>query len=774
MIAGNLMTRRRIALVFLILAALLTAACSPEAKKKKALEGGNKYFDTGRYKQARLMYLNAVKADPRFGEAYYKLALTNLRLGSFAEAVGNLQRTIELQPENLDAHSKLADIYLNAYAGNPEKNKGFLPEIRDLAARLEKRGKGSYEELRLRGYISLADNNPEEALTHFRAADAKKPNQQVLQLTIARTMIVLKQVEETKAYVRAMIAKDKTFGAAYDLLYGIAGMQRDEKAAEAILLERVNNNPKDSSIRLRLAAHYFVNRRTEDLERVMNETIARRSEFPNAFLDVGDFYYRIRDYDRASAIYSEGIKQEPALARTLQKRIVEVRVVQNRAAEALELCEKILKEDKNDPEAIAMRASLWLYAGKPEQINTAISELQSVVNKMPDNWILRYNLGRALMSKGDLDAARVQFSDALKYRPDYLPARLAMAQILVARGEFGAAMSAANSILAQDPTNQYARLIKSHSFMAQGKFTDSKAVLEESLKINPNQRDAKYQLGFVLFREGKFKEAEAQFQEIYSANPPDLRGLMGLTEVYTAQNQYDRALKLLDDAIQKYPKSTVLQVAWGNIGIRSGKIDAALEMFQRVLAGDPKNFDIHMRIAEGYRQKEDLPKAIEYWKKAGELMPNHISPLLYRAMALDQVNRRTEAAPLYLQILKAEPDNVVALNNYSFFLADQGSDLDLALSYAQKAKAKAPTDPMIADTLGFIYLKKNLPQNAASIFTELTGKHPQVAMFHIRLATAHFQAGDKAAARKKLDDARRNKPSKSDLDEIQKLASKLG
>jgi Tfp pilus assembly protein PilF len=143
-------------------------------------------------------------------------------------------------------------------------------------------------------------------------------------------------------------------------------------------------------------------------------------------------------------------------------------------------------------------------------------------------------------------------------------------------------------------------------------------------------------------------------------------------------------------------------------------------------------------------------------------------------MALDQVSRRSEAAPLYLQVLKAEPDNVVALNNYSYFLADQGNDLDLALSYAQKAKSKAPADPMIADTLGFVYLKKNLPQNAASIFAELTGKYPKVALFHIRLATAHLQAGDKSKAKSELDNARKNNPTKVDQGEIQKLASKLG
>ena len=384
------------------------------------------------------------------------------------------------------------------------------------------------------------------------------------------------------------------------------------------------------------------------------------------------------------------------------------------------------------------------------------------------------NLGRALMAKGDIDSARVQFVDALKYRKDYLPARIALAQILVTRGEYAAAMSAANEIVQLDPGNQYARLIMSHAFMAQGKFAESKRVLEDTLKINPNQRDAKYQLGYVYFKEGKMKEAEVLFQQVYAQNPPDMRGLMGLTEVYTAQGQFDRVLKMLDEAIQKFPKASMLQVAWGNIAVRAGKIDEGVAMFRKVLAGDPKNFDLQMRVAEGLRQKGDLPQAIDAWKKAGELMPNSISPIINRAMALDQVNRRSEAAPLYLHVLKSEPDNVIALNNYAYYLADQGNDLDLALSYAQKAKSKSPADPMIADTLGFVYLKKNLPQNAASIFLELTGKYPKIALFHIRLATAHLQAGEKTKARRELDDARKLNPSKVDQDEIQKLSGKLG
>jgi predicted Zn-dependent protease len=764
----------RISLLVVLALTLFAAGCSQEARKQKALDSGNKYFEKGQYKQARLMYLNAVKADQRFGEAYYKLALTNIRLGAFGDAVGNLHRAIELQPENLDAHGKLADIYLNAYSANPTKNKSLLNDIRDLAGRMEKRNKDSYESQRLNGFLALADNKPAEALALFLAAEKQKPDDGVLQLTIAKTMLTLKQSEEAVAYLNGAVDKNPSFGAAYDLLYGIAMIQKSPAEAEKIVLRRLKNNPKDPLVRIRLAAHYFVERNLGEMEKVLAETLSRKQDFPNAYQDVGDFYYRIRDYDRAAATYQEGRKQDSGRARMFDKRLIEVRVAQNRADEALALCESILAEDKNDHEAIAMRASLRLYAGKAEHVDSAITELQSVVAKMPENFVLRYNLGRALMTKGDTDGARVQFTDALRRRPDYMPARIALAQVLVVRREYGAAMTAANEILQTDPDNQYARLILSNALLAQGKFADSKVVLQQTLKLNPNQRDAKFQLGMVHFREGKLKEAETEFQQLYAMSPPDLRGLAGLSEVYMAQKQEPRAMQLLDEAMAKYPNTTVLQVNWANMAVRSGKVDDGIAMFRKILERDPRNFDIHMRLGESFRRKGDVGQAIEIWKKAAELRPNVVQPLLFRAVALAQVNRTSEAAPLYEQILRTEPDNLQALNNYSFYLAEQGTNLDLALTYAQKARSKEPTDPMVADTLGYVYLKKNLPENAASIFTELTAKYPKVALFHIRLATAYLQAGEKEKAKRQLDDARKANPTPADQQEIQKLAGRLG
>ena len=120
------------------------------------------------------------------------------------------------------------------------------------------------------------------------------------------------------------------------------------------------------------------------------------------------------------AHYQEGIKRQPKEKHTYQKRIIEVMVKQNKKDEAQQLVTEILKEDPKDPEAIAIRASLSLLTGTREQLQSAINDLQTVVSRMPENPVLRYNLGKALLAKGKMQAARIQFEEAIKLRPDYL------------------------------------------------------------------------------------------------------------------------------------------------------------------------------------------------------------------------------------------------------------------------------------------------------------------------------------------------------------------
>src|SRR5205085_3471831 len=134
---------------------------------------------------------------------------------------------------------------------------------------------------------------------------------------------------------------------------------------------------------------------------------------------------------------------------------------------------------------------------------------------------------------------------------------------------------------------------------------------------------------------------------------------------------------------------------------------------------------------------------------------------------------KDEARKMYEESLRREPDNPVLLNNLAFLLAQQGSDLDQALTLAQRAKQRLPENAEVADTLGWIYLKKNLNAGAIQIFQGLVKQQPNNPTFHYHLALALLQQGDKSGARKELERALETKPDPTEAGKIKDLISKL-
>lgn len=758
----------------LLLAVCFAASCNrdPNVAKRKYVESGNRYFDNGKYKEALIMYRNALKRDLKYGEAYYRAALAELKLQRFAEAARSLQRAVELQPENLDAHNRLGNLLLNVYLADRRRPKPVLDELKSLSDRYSKRFPNTYEDFRLKGYLALFEKNNAEALSYFERAHQQKPFQQDLVLIYMQTLFAANRAADAEKLASEMTARDPAALSVYDALFLHYARQNRVADAENVLKLKVAKNPKVADAHLQLAAHYYTLKQRDAMMEALKPLTSNAQDFPNGNVQVGDFFLRVREYDLAARQYQEGMNRQPKNKAMFQKRLVEVLVKQDRRDEASQLIAQVLKDNPNDNEAIAIRASLALITGARDQLQTAISDLQSVVSKMPDNPVLRYNLGRALLAKGDADQARVQFEEAIKIRPDYVLPRLALAQLLLQRREYGRVIQMVQEILLYDNANAPARLLRSRALIGMGDFKQAREELATTSKSFPDLPEARLQLAALDLQERNFKSAEESFRKLYQQYR-DPRALMGVVESYMAQNQAPAALKLLREEMEKNPDRLEYRITYANLCSATRDFKTAIAEYGKVLEKAPRNAQIWMQLAETHRRAGDLSQAAATFRKASDLAPTDIRPFLNLALLYDTSGQKSEARPLYEQVLRLEPDNPIALNNLAYLMAEAGADLDQALTMAQRATQQRPKDANVADTLGLIYIKKNLPDSAIGIYRRLVEQEPNRALFRYHLAMALQQKGDKASAKRECEAALKANPPKDEEARIRELLTKL-
>jgi tetratricopeptide (TPR) repeat protein len=772
---GTVMRSRRLLFLAPILI-LMASGCSfsPEAAKRRYIETGNKYFKNKKYKEASIMYRRAIQKDLKFGEAYYRLGLTEMEMQRWSEADRALRRSIELDPKNTDAHAKLADFYLLAYTMDSRHPQTRLDDVREIADGLLKADAKSFQGLRIRGMQLLLERKLKEAIENLRAANRDRPLTREVALPLVQVLLADSQPQEAEQLALAMIEKEPEFGAMYDLLYAHYMRLGNPAQAVALLSRKVTGNPKQGLFLLQLAGHHFSQQQRPEMLRTLARITSNPKDFPQGYAMSGEFFFRVREFDQAIQQFQQGERAFPKDRALYRKKTAETMIFANRKTEAGQLIDTVLKDHPADNEALAMRASLRLQTGNREEIQSAIGDLQSVIRRMPLNPVLRFEVARAHLAKGDIEQARLQFAEAMRLRPDYVPPRLAITQLDLSKGDFSRALQGAGEVLELDPNNLPAKLVRSSALIGMGDKVKARDELQRTLKVAPASRDAQFQVAMLNFSDKQYKTAEEGFRRLKEMVPPDPRGLLGQVEVQVAQGQFDGAVKLLDGEIKNNPERHELRLYLANTAVRAKRYEMAIGNYKYLLDKFPKRDDVYVRLGETYRRAGDPKLALECYHKARELNPTDPTSHVQIALLLEAGGQRQQAKPVYEQVLKLQPDNPVALNNLAYLLAETGADLDQALTYAQRAKQKMPQDPNVSDTLGWIYIRKNLSDNAIQIFQELTAQHPANPIFRYHLAMALFQKGDKPKAKKELESALKNNPTKEDAAKIRDLMARIG
>ncbi len=763
---------RRLPLWYLVgiaaVAILTSCASDPEAKKKQLLQTGNAYYDKGKYKEASLIYRRALQYDRRFAEAYYRLGLAEVATGRYAEAMQALQRAADLEPGNAEVYEQLSDLYLAFYQSEPKRLAQFLDEVEALTERAEAHRVEPRRTLRVRGFIAIGRERLDQAIALFREARRLDPSEKRVVLGLAGALSRRGNLTEAARVLQETIAGDPGFGPAYDLLYELYWRQGRTAEAEAVLRNKCAGDPKNLAVWLQLAAHYHRAGQAAARDQVLDRLTQDPAEFPGALLAAGDFCLRTGQAARAVDFYRRGAASDKRSEGLYGLRIAQAFAFQGRRAEALDAVNGVLAADSANAEARHLRAALLVEEGNAQAVNEAVQELESLLAKQRNNPVLHYNLGKAYLAAGDLDKAVPQFQEAAQVR-EYLAPRYELGRICLVKDQPELAVQLASEILELQPDSIAGAMLKATALLRTKNGRLARGLLEQILKRQPDNRQAQYLLATLNAQEKKFREAEPVLRRLSEAAPDDPRYWWALTQLYVAQGRTDQALETLTRRLETDPRSLDVRLARATVAANARRYAAAIDDFTEILKDHPNDARVHERLGTTYYLTGNLPAAERHYRKAHELNPRSLSATLRLALLAGEVGRKEEAKVLLREVLNMAPDHPVALNNLADLLAESPADLDEALNLAQQAYRKAPDNAKIAETLGTIYVKKNLSDEAIRIFDQLARRHPGQPRLQYQLAMAHLQKGDKEHAREILEKALRARPAKGEEEKLRQL-----
>ncbi len=199
-----------------------------------------------------------------------------------------------------------------------------------------------------------------------------------------------------------------------------------------------------------------------------------------------------------------------------------------------------------------------------------------------------YRFGHSYLQSNDLKKAFVEFQEVIK---------------LNSRDKH--ALSAIGLIYASPGYKEYEKAIK---------------YLKRAISIDPNFSDAYNHLGVAYSYLNKYEEAIKYFKKALGnplyLHPESASSNMGYA--YYKTGDYISAVRILKEAISKYPDDPRSYYNLGLVYYKIGKVKAAIKEFKRVLKIAPGYTAVHWEIANAYMREGNNLKATEYFQKFTE------------------------------------------------------------------------------------------------------------------------------------------------------------
>ena len=388
-----------------------------------------------------------------------------------------------------------------------------------------------------------------------------------------------------------------------------------------------------------------------------------------------------------------------------------------------------------------------MQLGHPEE---ALRALKLLNEHNPNKLELQVRLAEAYSHSGDyeqsnitLDSIAAIFGDAIQITASKLNNYNAMHDSVGALNEM-------RRLLAKAPQSADYNISMSHLFQHYGMTDSALYYLDRAQEYEPNngliyltradyynmagdsvryeqqiynaltaeQLDVDTKLGVLLgyIQEQLAKEDTTQrinnlFTVLIQQHPHEAKIHQLYSEYFYAKKDYKGAIEQLGYSLDVNPTDAE---GWRNMVILNMIDDnyaEAIKASEKALVYNPDNLDLYGYVAGCYYQMEEYYKAIETYEKTIAMVDSadyekRSELITGLGDTYSGMNDSVKAIECYERALELNPVNSGALNNYAYYLAQRGQDLNRAERMAALALKDEPDNANFIDTYAWVYFAK--------------------------------------------------------------------
>ncbi|XP_069084857.1 protein O-mannosyl-transferase TMTC2 [Pleurodeles waltl] len=322
------------------------------------------------------------------------------------------------------------------------------------------------------------------------------------------------------------------------------------------------------------------------------------------------------------------------------------------------------------------------------------------------------NLGNVLKSQGKISEAESAYRNALYYRSNMADMLYNLGLLLQESSRFSEALRHYKLAIGSRPTLASAYLNTGIILMNEGKadearrtFVKCSEIPDENLK-DPHAHKSSvtsclYNLGKLFHEKGQYEEALAVYQEAIQKMPrqfapQSLYNMMG--EAYMRQNKVSEAEHWYVESLRSKPDHIPAHLTYGKLLTLTGRKSEAEKYFLKAIKLDPAKGNCYMHYGQFLLEESRLIEAAEMAKKAAELDSSEFDVVFNAAHMLRQASLNEEAEMYYEMAAGLRPDYPAALMNLGAILHLNGKLVEAEANYLRALHFK-PDDNITQSNL---------------------------------------------------------------------------